>query len=94
MFTWLTKILGFGGNTTTVTEDVKPTEPVKAEVSTSTPKKSANKTSKKAATKKSGKTCDFDKLNKTQLLAEAKHRGIKANASLSKAELLERVKNG
>jgi len=52
----------------------------------------AKKTTKKKTTK--SKSCDFSKLTKTQLLAEAKHRGVKANASLSKAEILKRVKNG
>jgi hypothetical protein len=39
------------------------------------------------------KACDFDKLTKTQLLAEAKHRGVKANASMSKADILSKVKS-
>jgi len=32
-------------------------------------------------------------LNKAQLLKEAKKRGVKANASLTKAEILSRVKS-
>jgi hypothetical protein len=43
--------------------------------------------------KSSSKACDFDKLTKTQLLAEAKHRGVKANASMSKADILSKVKS-
>ncbi len=43
--------------------------------------------------KKATSSCDFDKLNKAQLLKEAKKRGVKANASLTKAEILSRVKN-
>lgn len=53
------------------------------------PKKTAKpKTkSKKTATK----TCDFSKLTKEQLLKEAKKRGVKANASLKKSELIKRL---
>jgi hypothetical protein len=43
--------------------------------------------------KKATGSCDFDKLNKAQLLKEAKKRGVKANASLTKAEILSRVKS-
>ena len=38
------------------------------------------------------KTCNFDKLTKNQLLAEAKHRGVKATASMSKTDILTAVK--
>lgn len=51
------------------------------------------KTTKKPATKKV-ETVDLESLNKTQLLEEAKKRGIAANASLKKEEILERLKNG
>lgn len=56
-------------------------------------KKAVKKTPKKATTKKAEKV-DFDSMNKTQLLEEAKKRGIAANASLKKEEILERIKNG
>lgn len=56
-------------------------------------KKAVKKAPKKAATKKAEKV-DFDSMNKTQLLEEAKKRGIAANASLKKEEILERIKNG
>ena len=36
---------------------------------------------------------DLDSLSKTQLLAEAKKRGIKANASLKKEEILDRIRS-
>lgn len=48
---------------------------------------------KKAATKKAAKV-DLDSMNKNDLLAHAKANGIKANASLKKEEILERIKNG
>ena len=91
MINWLKKILGFS----------KP-EPV-APVVESTPEPTAKKVTKPKTTKKKststkkkgdGKGCDFDKLTKTQLLKEAKHRGIPANASLKKSELVARLKNG
>jgi len=81
MFTWLKNILGIGPSLPAAVEAVTPAPEEKPK-----PKKSTKS--------KSAKTCDFDKLTKTQLLKEAKHRGIKANASLSKAEILKRVKNG
>jgi len=81
MFTWLKNILGIGPSLPAAVEAVTPASEEKPK-----PKKSTKS--------KSAKTCDFDKLTKTQLLKEAKHRGIKANASLSKAEILKRVKNG
>ena len=78
MFNWLKKILGIG-----------PSLPAAVEAAIPVPEENPKA---KKSTKKS--SCDFDKLTKTQLLKEAKHRGIKANASLTKAEILERVKNG
>jgi hypothetical protein len=48
---------------------------------------------KKPAVKKTpANTCNFDKLTKTQLLAEAKHRSVKASASMSKTDILAAVK--
>ena len=78
MLNWLKKILGVG-----------PSVPAAIEAAIPAPEEKP-KTKKKTT----AKTCNFDKLTKTQLLKEAKHRGIKANASLSKAEILKRVKNG
>jgi hypothetical protein len=78
MLNWLKKILGIG-----------PSVPAAIEAAIPAPEEKP-KTKKKTT----AKTCNFDKLTKTQLLKEAKHRGIKANASLSKAEILKRVKNG
>ena len=49
---------------------------------------------KKPATKKApAKTCNFDKLTKSQLLAEAKHLGVKVTASMNKADILVAVKS-
>ena len=73
-------------------EDLAPAREPKVEQAepVAEPKKQA----KKPATKKSKKgtgTCDFSKLTKTQLLAEAKHRGVKANASMKKQDILDRL---
>ena len=57
----------------------------------------APKPKKKAAPKPKKTTkvesIDLDSLSKTQLLAEAKKRGIKANASLKKEEILDRIRS-
>jgi hypothetical protein len=80
MFKWLKSIFS-GGTVVDVINETFP-EPTKVQ------------TKKKVTTKKkSSGSCDFDKLNKAQLLKEAKKRGVKANASLTKAEILSRVKN-
>lgn len=87
MIKWLKNLLGFGSVVDVVNEVFQeiPEEPGKKVVK----KVSTKKTSTK---KKSSGSCDFDKLNKAQLLKEAKQRGVKANASLTKAEILSRLK--
>lgn len=81
MIKWLKNLLGFG-TVVDVINETFPKEP-----------KPIKKVVKKASTKKkSSGSCDFDKLNKAQLLKEAKKRGVKANASLTKAEILSRLK--
>ena len=50
----------------------------------------AKKTTKKKATKKA--SVDLEAMSKADLLALAKEKGVKANASLKKAELIERLK--
>ena len=52
-------------------------------------KKAAPKTASK---KSSDKTCNFNKLTKAQLLAEANHRNVKVTASMSKTDILAAVK--
>lgn len=82
MFNWFKKLFGSDVPDTPVIAQapvVKETAPVK--------KTSAKKTSKKG----SGKKCDFSKLTKPQLLAEAKHRGVKANASMNKQDILDKL---
>lgn len=55
--------------------------------------KTEEKPKKKKASTKKADAVDFDSMSKTQLLAEAKNRGVKANASLKREEILERLKN-
>ena len=107
MFKWLKSLFGLDSDVkVTATEAVKEVEspaPVEAPAKTeqakpvAKPKTQAKKpATKKTATKKPAKkeAGDLESMNKTQLLAEAKKRGVKANASLKKDEILERIKNG
>jgi len=85
-------------------EDETPTEPtlmadkVEAEkaapasVAAAAPVKKAAP-AKKPATKKAAKV-DLDSMKKNELLAHAKANGVKANASMNKAALIEAIKNG
>ncbi len=95
MIKWLKSILGYG-TVPAVIEEVmaEPAPKPKAKKKASTKATTKKTSTKKSSTKKaSSKGCDFDKLNKTQLLKEAKQRGVKANASLSKSEILSRLKS-
>jgi hypothetical protein len=95
MFNWLKSLFGFDTPDTPVIAQ-EPEPKVEQAKPVAKPKKQAEKpAAKKTATKKSTKkeTVDLDSMNKTQLLAEAKKRGVKANASLKKDEILERIKS-
>jgi hypothetical protein len=70
--------------------DKKEAEPAPKAVKAAAP---AKKTTKKTATKKTAKV-DLDGMTKNDLLAHAKANGVKANASMKKAEILEAIKNG
>ena len=83
MIKWLTSL--FKG--TSVPEVIN-------EVHKETPAPKKTTTKKKTSSKKGTGKCDFNKLTKTQLLAEAKHRGVKANASMKKADILAALNNG
>ena len=78
MFGWLKRLFG------STSEDIKSGSVVNVINETEKPKK-------KTKSKKGTGKCDFDKLTKTQLLAEAKHRGVKANASMKKQDILDRL---
>jgi hypothetical protein len=99
MIKWLKSLFGFDTPDTPVIaqEPVKTVAP-ELKVETPAPVAKTKTQAKKPATKKKTATkaasSDLDAMNKTQLLAEAKKRGVKANASLKKAEILEAIKNG
>lgn len=95
MFSWLKSLFGKRSNIeagsvvnviNTVAENDDVTNArLTAKVSKA---KKAAVTKTKKTTKK---TVDLSAMTKTQLLALAKERGVKANASLNKAELLKRL---
>jgi hypothetical protein len=92
MFKWLKDILGIGPSVPEVIEAAIPAPEEKPVVETA-PK---SKTTKKKTTQKSVKTVTID-LNlqtKTELLAHAKAIGVKANASMKKADIISAIKNG
>jgi len=86
MFNWLKKILGIGPSVPAAIEAAIPEEKP-------APKAVKKTTTKKPATKKSGKA-DLSGMSKNELLAHAKANGVKANASMNKAAILKAIKNG
>ena len=90
MFKWLKSLFGSDiPDTPEIAKSVDVQETVKPEPKV-TPVK---KPTKKKATKKAAKV-DLDSMKKNELLAHAKANGIKANASMNKAALIEAIKNG
>lgn len=101
MFGWLKRL--FGGNVKSTGEPLPVTETMKVGTVTSVintveekvveetpkPKKATAPKTKKTTKKKA--TEDFASMNKTQLLALCKERDIKANASLKKDDLIQRL---
>jgi len=90
MFRWIRSLLGLEKDvsdaiTQALKEDAER-EALRTVYEADKPKKTAPIKSKKD----SGE-CDFGKLTKTQLLAEAKHRGVKANASMKKQDILDKL---
>lgn len=86
MFNWLKKLFGSDIPDTPVIAQqpvVEQVEPVA---------KPKMQTKKPTKTKKT--TVDLNSMKKADLLALAKEKGIKANASLSKGELIERINAG
>lgn len=81
------------------TEVVTPTTPVELNTEKNWPFPTADKVepkkkAKKTSSKKADNKIDLDSMNKTQLLEEARKRGIAANASLKKNDIINRIKNG
>jgi hypothetical protein len=89
MFKWL-KNLFSGTSVPEVINEVTKEEP---KVEQAKPVAKPKKQAKKPATKKAA-TVDLDSMKKNELLAHAKANGIKANASMNKAALIEAIKNG
>ena len=85
MLKWIKSL--FGGKT----DEVKlPDESVTV---TEVEKPVKKRTTKKSTPKKKAPTDDLSAMSKVSLLALAKEKGIKANASLKKSEIIDRIKN-
>jgi hypothetical protein len=101
MFGWLKRLFSNAsedlqeGTVTNVINKTTEPEPAKEALKevyeADKPKAQAKKPAKKTKAKKDSSKCDFSKLTKAQLLAEAKHRGVKANASMKKQDILDRL---
>lgn len=83
MFTWLRNLFA------TKPEPLILIDPVEVREEVSVPKKPKKVTSKKVSIP----TVDLESLSKTQLLDLAKSRGVKANASLKRDEILARIES-
>ena len=96
MFNWLKKLFGSDVPDTPVIAQA-PKKEAKSHVGKVVKVEQANvpakpkKQAKKPATKKTAKV-DLDSMKKNELLAHAKANGVKANASMSKAEILAAIK--
>jgi len=88
MFGWLKKLFGENNEPTLEKPVVTPTVEAKSKPKTATKKKSAT-TGRKTTT-----TADLDAMSKTQLIEHAKKKGVKVNASMKKADLVKKIKNG
>ena len=94
MFNWLKKLFGSDVPDTPEIAKVEIKEEVKVEAEPATTKKTtAKKTTAKKTTAKNA-SVDLDSMTKNDLLAHAKANGIKANASMKKADLIAAIKNG
>jgi hypothetical protein len=86
MFNWFKKLFGSDVPDTPEIAKVQVKEEVKVEAKPATTKKTpAKKTTAKKA------SVDLDSMTKKELLALCKEKGIKANASLKRDELVARL---
>ena len=94
MLTWIKRLFGVVPKKTplVLTNPIKYEDEVK--VTKRPPKPAPTKPKSKKAKAKKFKAVDLGSMTKSQLLSEAKKRRVKANASLSKGEILKRIKNG
>jgi len=81
MLNWLKRILGIG-----------PSLPAAVEAAIPAPEEKPKPKAKKTTTKKS-QAVDLKGMSKNDLLAHAKKNGIKANASMKKADILAEINN-
>lgn len=88
MFGWLKKLFGENNEPTLERPVVTPTVEAKSKPKTETKKKSAT-TGRKTTT-----TADLGTMTKPQLIEHAKKKGVKVNASMKKADLVKKIKNG
>ena len=88
MFTWIKRLFGYDVPDTPVIAQNSLKEDLKEVYVADKPKKTAVKKTKKKA------KVDLDSMKKNELLAHAKANGIKANASMNKAALVDAIKNG
>ena len=91
MLTWLGKLLG-------ITPADAPSEPMPVPTPAPAPKPKAEKKPaaavKKPAAKKAAKKDDgLDVMNKRDLLALAKEKGVKANASMNKDAVIKAIRS-
>ena len=91
MLTWLGKLLG-------ITPADAPSEPMLVPTPAPAPKPKAEKkpaaAAKKPADKKPAKKDDdLDVMNKRDLLALAKEKGVKANASMNKDAVIKAIRS-
>ena len=92
MFTWLKKLFGTDVPDTPVIAQ-HPKEEVQSQVSKKVEQVEPIAKPKKPAIKKTA-SVDLDSMKKNELLDHAKANGIKANASMNKAALIDAIKNG
>ena len=94
MFNWLKNLFGKKSEPLILTNPIKYEDGVKVTERPSEPKPTKSKAQKpkKSVTKET--KVDLDSMSKKDLLAHAKANGIKANASLKKDELIERINAG
>ena len=98
MFKWLKKLIGLvpPAEPLILTDPIKHKDEVKVTERPAKPAPSKPKAQKSATKpkKKAQKSVDLNAMSKKDLLAHAKANGIKANASLKKDELIERINAG
>jgi hypothetical protein len=90
MLNWIKRLLGIAP-VESKQEPLVLTQEMYVEETTKPKKTTTQKP--KTSTKKKEKTLDYSTMKKDELLAYAKEKGIKANASLKKEEIIERIQN-